>query len=89
MVETPASPVEASAATPAPPPPPSVEDFAKLKEGSARQDVLAALGMPASHITIPDEGHLLETMTYYDGNRQIGTVRLDNGQVVSVTASPR
>lgn len=89
MVETPASPVEASAATHAPPPPPSAEDFAKLKEGSARQDVIAALGTPASHITIPDEGHLLETMTYYDGNRQIGTVRLDNGQVVSVTSSPR
>jgi hypothetical protein len=86
LVETAPTPVEAP---PAPPPPPSPEDFAKLKEGSARQDVLAALGTPASHITIPDEGHLLETMTYYDGNRQIGTVRLDNGLVVSVTALPR
>jgi hypothetical protein len=81
--------MQAPVATPAPPPPPSADDFAKLKEGSPRQDVLAALGSPTSHITIPDEGHLLETMTYYDGNRQIGTVRLDNGQVVSVTALPR
>jgi hypothetical protein len=31
----------------APPPPPSPEDFAKLKEGSPREDVQAALGTPA------------------------------------------
>lgn len=86
MVQTSAALVEPA---PAPRLRPSPDDFAKLKEGSPRQDVLATLGMPASHITIPDEGHLLETMTYYDGKRQLGAVRLDNGQVISVTTSPR
>ena len=69
------------------PGPPSVEDFAKVKEGGAREEVYAALGQPSSHITIPDDGHLIEILSYSDGARRIGTVRLDNGQVVSVTTS--
>jgi hypothetical protein len=69
------------------PPPPSPEDFAKLKEGSPREDVQTALGTASSRITIPgDDGHLIEILSYYDGNRHIGTVRMDNGVVVSVSA---
>lgn len=68
-------------------PPPSIEDFEKVKEGGARQDVFAALGTPSSHITIPDEGHLVEILTYSDGRNRIGSVRLDNGQVVSVSTA--
>jgi hypothetical protein len=69
-------------------PVPSIEDFAKVKEGGARQDVFAALGTPSSHITIPDDGHLIEIMTYSDGRRRLGSVRLDNGQVVSISTAP-
>jgi len=72
----------------APAPPPAIADFAKVKEGGARQDVFAALGTPSSHITIPDEGHLIEILSYSDGRRRIGSVRLDNGQVVSVSTVP-
>lgn len=71
------------------PPPPSEEDFAKVKEGSARQDVFAALGTPSSRITIPDEGHLIEILSYSDGARRLGSVRMDNGQVVSVSTAQR
>lgn len=72
------------------PPPPSVSDFAKLKEGDSRREVLTALGVPSSLVTIPDEGHLVEIMTYQDrSSRRLGTVRLDNGQVVSILTSER
>ena len=72
------------------PPPPTAEDFEKIKDGESRSDVFAALGVPSSHVTIPDDGHLVEILSYYDGSRRIGTVRVDNGQVVSVTpASPK
>ena len=64
---------------------PSPEDFAKVKEGSTREDVKVALGTPASHMIIPDDdGHLVEILTYADLNRRVGSVRLDNGVVVSV-----
>ena len=83
-VEQPNLPAPVAAMAPAPP---TAEDFAKVKEGSAREEVFAALGTPSSHITIPDEGHLIEIMSYSDGGRRIGSVRLDNGVVVSVSAA--
>jgi len=64
---------------------PSSEDFAKVKEGSTREEVKIALGTPASHIIIPDDdGHLIEILTYADLNRRVGSVRLDNGVVAAV-----
>jgi hypothetical protein len=69
------------------PPPPSPEDFAKVKEGASRADVLAALGTPSSRITIPDDGHLIEIFSYSDGRRRVGSVRIDNGAVVTVSAA--
>jgi hypothetical protein len=83
---------EASGFAPAPvaiaPTPPAPEDFAKVKEGAAREEVKTALGTPSSRITIPgDDGHLIEILSYYDGNRHIGTVRMDNGVVVSISVA--
>ena len=63
---------------------PSVEDLASVKVGTSEKELLAALGTPASRITIPEEGHLLEICQYWAKGRQLGTVRLDNGQVVTV-----
>jgi len=71
------------------PPPPSVEDFAKIKEGSSRQEVLATLGTPSSHVTIPEEGHLIEQMSYQYERRYLGSVRLDNGRVVEIKSAAR
>ena len=64
------------------------EDFAKVKEGASRADVLAALGVASSHVTIPDDGHLIEILSYSDANnRRVGSVRIDNGVVVTVSAA--
>jgi hypothetical protein len=75
-------------APPVPPPPPvhytSREEVTAIQAGTSRGDVIAKLGPPASMVTIPDEGHLVETFKYISGNNWIGTVRLDNGSVVKV-----
>ena len=66
---------------------PTPEEVAGIQIGANEKDVIAALGMPASHITIPDDdGHLRETYQYWAKGSQIGTVRLDNGLVVKVEA---
>lgn len=59
-------------------------DFSKVQQGMERARVLAVLGEPASRITIPDEGHLLEIFRFSAGSLWLGTVRLDNGAVVQV-----
>jgi hypothetical protein len=67
---------------------PSVEDVANIKVGATGQELQAALGVPESHITIPDDdGRLLETCQYWAKGQPIGRVRLVNGQVVSVETS--
>jgi len=66
---------------------PTPEEVAGIQVGSTEKDVIAALGAPASHVTIPDDdGHLRETYQYWAKGSQIGTVRLDNGYVVKVEA---
>jgi hypothetical protein len=73
---------------PVPPPIPvhraSREEVVAIQPGTARGEVIAKLGPPASMVTIPDEGHLLETFKYVSGSSWVGTVRLDNGAVVKV-----
>ena len=73
------------AALPPAPHAPTPEEFAKMKEGLTRGEVFAALGTPSSHITIPDDGHLIEILNYSDGAQPLGVIRLDNGQVIFVT----
>jgi len=68
---------------------PTVQDIANVKVGTTADDLLAALGQPSSRVSIPDDdGHLRETCQYWANGRQIGTVRLDNGQVVTVETRP-
>ncbi len=63
---------------------PTSEELVSVKVGATERDVLATLGQPASRITIPDDGHLLEICQYWAKGKQLGTIRLDNGQVVTV-----
>lgn len=64
---------------------PSREDLAAVQIGTSRQDLFAALGQPESHVTIPDDdGHMRESCQFWADGRHLGTVRLDNGQVVKV-----
>jgi hypothetical protein len=78
-------------AAPLPPPVPvhvtTQEEVSAIQAGTVRRDVLAKLGPAASMVTIPDEGHLLEIFKYTSGGRWLGTVRMDNGAVVSVDSA--
>ena len=70
---------------PAPPPPPQVTsgDLRKVAEGMRRDDLLR-LGAPGSRITMEDDGHLLETYSYYEKDTAIGRVKLTDGSVSKV-----
>jgi hypothetical protein len=66
---------------------PTVEDIASIKVGATASELRAALGVPESRISIPgDDGHLLEICQYWAKGEPVGTIRLDNGRVVSVQA---
>jgi hypothetical protein len=62
----------------------TAEELALIKVGTTEKDLVEALGRPTSRITIPEEGHMLETYQYRANGKQLGTVRLDNGQVVTI-----
>lgn len=68
---------------------PTAEEVAGIKPGTSERDVLAALGVPASRVIIPDDdGHLRESYQFWAKGSPVGTVRLDNGYVVKVEARP-
>jgi hypothetical protein len=62
----------------------TVEELALIKIGTSEKDLVEALGRPHSRITIPEEGHMLETLQYRANGKPLGTIRLDNGQVVTI-----
>ncbi len=64
---------------------PTAEDFATIQVGASEEQVLSALGQPESKVTIPDDEHMVQICQYWSKGKQLGTVRLDNGQVVNVT----
>jgi len=81
-----AQPVEVIEPAPAPPPPPpevTSEDLKTVKQGMARETLLA-LGAPASRITMFDDGHLLEIYRYMDKENTLGVVRLSDGRVSTI-----
>jgi hypothetical protein len=64
---------------------PSAEDVAAVKVGATSTELQAALGNPESRVSIPDDdGRLLEICQYWAKGQALGTVRLENGRVVSV-----
>jgi len=64
---------------------PTLEEVASIKVGTTSSELHAALGTPESRVSIPaDDGHLLESCQYWAKGAPLGTVRLDNGHVVSV-----
>ncbi len=65
----------------------TAEELALIKVGTTEQELVAALGRPSSRITIPDEGHMLETLQYRANGKPLATIRLDNGQVVTIEPS--
>ena len=80
-----AVPAAVMAVVPEPIKEPSLEEVAAIKLGTTEREVFAALGVPESHIIVPDDdGHIRESCQYWAHGRQLGTIRLDNGQVVRV-----
>jgi hypothetical protein len=68
---------------------PTIEEIANIKVGTTADELVIALGQPSSRVSIPDDdGHLRETCQYWANGRQLGTIRLDNGQVVTVETRP-
>ncbi len=64
---------------------PSVEQIAAIQVGATSNELEAALGAPESHVSIPDDdGRLLEICQYWAKGQPLGTIRLENGHVVSV-----
>ena len=63
---------------------PTLEEFASIQVGASEEQLFTALGQPESKVTIPDDEHLIQICQYWAAGKQLGTVRLDNGQVVSV-----
>ena len=66
-----------------PPPEMSPEDFHKISTGTPRTDVLR-LGVPASKITMFDDGHLVEVYSYHQNGQKFGALRLTDGAVSSI-----
>jgi len=66
---------------------PTVQDVASIKVGATASELHAVLGPPESRVSIPgDDGHLLEICQYWAKGEPLGTIRLDNGRVISVQA---
>lgn len=64
---------------------PTAQQLSDVKVGTPASELRSSLGAPESTVSIPDDdGHLRETLQYWSHGEQIGTVRLDNGRVVSV-----
>jgi len=64
---------------------PSAQDVASVRVGATSSELRQTLGTPESTVSIPGEdGHLLEIRQYWANGEPVGTVRLDNGRVVSV-----
>ena len=67
-------------------PPPremSPEEFHAITTGMPRTDVLH-LGLPASKITMFDDGHLVEIYSYRQNGQRFGALRLTDGAVSSI-----
>jgi hypothetical protein len=67
----------------APPPQMTADDLKHVTSGMQRSDVLK-LGVPASRISMVDEGHLLEIYRYQSSDATLGVVRLTDGAVSTV-----
>jgi hypothetical protein len=64
---------------------PTIQDIASIRVGASSRELRDALGVPESKVSIPgDDGHLLEICQYWAKGEPLGTIRLDNGHVISV-----
>jgi glucose/arabinose dehydrogenase len=77
-VGTPQGPVEPA------PVPVSRAKLNEIQTGMEKAAVIEKLGAPRAMMSIPDDGVLVETLTYRVEGDASAKVRLENGKVVSV-----
>jgi hypothetical protein len=90
-VEAPAQVTPAVAQLLPPPAPKPVEkpeltadDIRKISVGMTRDEVVAAIGNPASKLTLWDDGALQESMRYANRSGTLAVVKLANGKVSEI-----
>jgi hypothetical protein len=78
--------VEAEPVLDPPPPPPPTATAADLKKIAVGQprEALVRLGFPAIHITMYDNGHLIETFRFVSDASIVGVVSITDGSVSAV-----
>jgi hypothetical protein len=62
----------------------TLEALAGINVGMKQQQVVQKLGPPASKLTLPEEGELIETYRYRIVNSKITIVRFSNGTVTDI-----
>lgn len=56
----------------------------KVSAGISREDLIRKLGVPAGKVTSDEDGHLLETYSYFSNGVKVGAVKLSDGVVTEV-----
>jgi len=69
----------------APPPKMTREALGQLAQGMSRSDVLSR-GVPASKLSMFEDGHFVEVYSYRESGQKFGTVRLKDGALDTVQA---
>jgi len=61
------------------------EALGQLAQGMSRSDVLSR-GVPASKLSMFEDGHFVEVYSYRESGQKFGTVRLKDGALDTVQA---
>ena len=69
--------------------PVSIEDFASVKTGAPRSEVLTLLGQPYAKIVIPEDSSTREIFRYRNGSVMVGTIELIDGKVEAIKQAER
>jgi hypothetical protein len=62
----------------------TVEDIAAITIGTRKEELYAKVGRPSATMVIPDGDRLVEVMSYATRSQYLGSIRVDNGAVISV-----
>lgn len=62
----------------------TVDDIAAITVGTRKEDLYAKVGRPSATMVIPDGDRLVEVLSYATRSQYLGSIRVDNGAVISV-----
>lgn len=69
-------------------PKPSKADFAGVKKGMPRAELIAKVGKPASALSMTEEGRLEETLRFHTKEGSSARVKVTDGKVCSIEWPP-